>query len=236
MLVQGDANGAAAAANTPTVTPFGAAFYGGPPNNKTHNGPKNHQHTHNDKCAEDEPSPDDAPLFSSSSSSPPPPYYVYGEWQMGFIHVGAVLFGTLLRAATLPSALALAVYWVRSDSSNYNSSSSYDSRNRSASVKHADTIDILSQSLRKMSTTTTTFDHSSSSSSLQFSWHFFGSFFLALVLTSFLLAVVSLVLDLSSKWFLLGRRTIGPHPWDKDSYCQRWQVHGLGYARVCIKV
>jgi len=251
VLVQGDANGAAADANTPTITPFGVAFYRGQHNNdKNNNEHKNHQHHHNDK---------------SPQGAPSAPYHVYGEWQMGCVHVGAVLLGTLLRAATLPSALALAVYWVHSSSTddnvrgnggtsyydninydNYDSSSSstsnYDSSsgnydessNSSASGMHTDTRDILSQSLRKMSTARI-FDQSSSSSSLHFSWHFLGSFFLALVLVSFLLAVVSLVIDVGAKWCLLGRRTIGPHPWDKDSYCQRWQVYFRFEACSCLK-
>jgi len=234
VLVEGDANGAAADANTPTITPFGAAFYR-VKNSKNHvknNPPKNFYH-------------DDDPL-----SSTPPPYYVYGEWQVGCLHVGAVLLGTLLRAATLPSALSLAVYWVRNSSSDHGSlssssstwsdsggsSSSYD-RSRYddddddssalSSAPDESRSDFFNHVLRRMSTSTT-LEHpspSSSSSMLHFSCHFLGSFFLALALVSFLVAVLSLAIDVSAKWLLIGRRTSGPHPWDKDSYCQRWQVN-----------
>jgi hypothetical protein len=38
-------------------------------------------------------------------------------------------------------------------------------------------------------------------------------------------AMICLAVDVGAKWALLGRRTAGPHPWDTDSYCQRWQLY-----------
>lgn len=35
----------------------------------------------------------------------------------------------------------------------------------------------------------------------------------------------SLLIDVLSKWLLLGRRKPGVYPWDKSSYCQRWQMY-----------
>jgi len=35
----------------------------------------------------------------------------------------------------------------------------------------------------------------------------------------------SLLIDVCSKWLILGRRKAGVYPWDKSSYCQRWQVY-----------
>jgi serine acetyltransferase len=54
--------------------------------------------------------------------------------------------------------------------------------------------------------------------------------FLIVLIPSFVLtftvnALLCLMLDVGSKWVLLGRRTAGPHPWDQDSYCQRWQLY-----------
>jgi hypothetical protein len=36
---------------------------------------------------------------------------------------------------------------------------------------------------------------------------------------------VSLVIDVAAKWAILGRRQKGTYPWDKSSYCQRWQIY-----------
>jgi len=44
-------------------------------------------------------------------------------------------------------------------------------------------------------------------------------------LTFFLNDLFCLMVDVSSKWILLGRRTVGPHAWDQTSYCQRWQLY-----------
>ena len=54
--------------------------------------------------------------------------------------------------------------------------------------------------------------------------------FLLVLIPSFALTFVvndlfCLMVDVGSKWVLLGRRTAGPHAWDQDSYCQRWQLY-----------
>ena len=37
--------------------------------------------------------------------------------------------------------------------------------------------------------------------------------------------ILSLVVDIAAKWLILGRRQKGTYPWDKSSYCQRWQMY-----------
>ncbi|MBX2804236.1 MAG: AMP-binding protein [Myxococcales bacterium] len=39
------------------------------------------------------------------------------------------------------------------------------------------------------------------------------------------LASAMLAASVASKWWLLGRRVPGAHPWDASPYCQRWKVH-----------
>ena len=41
----------------------------------------------------------------------------------------------------------------------------------------------------------------------------------------FLFGITSLIIDIAAKWLILGRRQPGVYPWDKSSYCQRWQVY-----------
>lgn len=37
-------------------------------------------------------------------------------------------------------------------------------------------------------------------------------------------AILALVLIVGAKWSLMGRRSPGSYDWDKNSYCQRWQI------------
>jgi hypothetical protein len=37
-----------------------------------------------------------------------------------------------------------------------------------------------------------------------------------------------------TKWIIIGRRRDGRYPWDKSSYCQRWQIH-LALSRFIYK-
>ena len=65
--------------------------------------------------------------------------------------------------------------------------------------------------------------------------------FLIVLIPSFALtftvnALFCLMVDVSSKWLLLGRRTVGPHAWDQDSYCQRWQLYLTVGSNVRSKV
>lgn len=36
---------------------------------------------------------------------------------------------------------------------------------------------------------------------------------------------LALVVDIGSKWYLIGRRLPGNYAWDESDYCQRWQLH-----------
>ncbi|MEM9369284.1 MAG: phosphopantetheine-binding protein [Planctomycetota bacterium] len=38
-------------------------------------------------------------------------------------------------------------------------------------------------------------------------------------------ALAALVQTVLVKWTLVGQRTVGKHPWDVSSYCQRWKIH-----------
>ena len=39
------------------------------------------------------------------------------------------------------------------------------------------------------------------------------------------LCLFVLLIDITGKWILLGRRKAGAYPWDDSSYCQRWQMY-----------
>lgn len=39
------------------------------------------------------------------------------------------------------------------------------------------------------------------------------------------LTVLALIIDIGSKWALIGRRKHGAYSWDISSYCQRWKLH-----------
>lgn len=37
--------------------------------------------------------------------------------------------------------------------------------------------------------------------------------------------LVALLVEITAKWLILGRRTVGMFSWDSSSYCQRWQLY-----------
>jgi len=41
----------------------------------------------------------------------------------------------------------------------------------------------------------------------------------------FVFGLSALLVDIAAKWAILGRRQPGLYPWDKSSYCQRWQLY-----------
>jgi hypothetical protein len=49
--------------------------------------------------------------------------------------------------------------------------------------------------------------------------------FLAFVPLHLVMCITALLVDIGGKWLLLGRRKVGEYPWDKSSYCQRWQLY-----------
>jgi acetyltransferase-like isoleucine patch superfamily enzyme len=52
--------------------------------------------------------------------------------------------------------------------------------------------------------------------------YIFAVAFLSVLYT--LLSLFSLLIVITAKWILLGRRKPGSYDWDKSSYCQRWQI------------
>jgi acetyltransferase-like isoleucine patch superfamily enzyme len=52
----------------------------------------------------------------------------------------------------------------------------------------------------------------------------FGLFscFMSLLIT--VQSFIALLIVIAAKWILLGRRTPGDHSWDREPYCQRWQI------------
>ncbi|KAJ3030794.1 hypothetical protein HDV00_008707 [Rhizophlyctis rosea] len=55
--------------------------------------------------------------------------------------------------------------------------------------------------------------------------------FAAVSLSFTFLSVLSLLIEIAAKWSIFGRRQVGKHNWDEDSYCQRWQIY-LAVTRV----
>ncbi|CAE7636081.1 unnamed protein product [Symbiodinium microadriaticum] len=53
----------------------------------------------------------------------------------------------------------------------------------------------------------------------------FHTLLVAFVPIFLLMSVGALLFDIAMKWALLGRRKQGAYPWDKSSYCQRWQMY-----------
>jgi hypothetical protein len=51
---------------------------------------------------------------------------------------------------------------------------------------------------------------------------FIASFFIAILTVQ---GVMCLIWVIISKWIIIGRREPGSYDWDKNSYCQRWQLH-----------
>lgn len=49
--------------------------------------------------------------------------------------------------------------------------------------------------------------------------------FMAFVPIHLFMCIVALLVDITGKWLLLGRRKQGEYPWDRSSYCQRWQLY-----------
>ncbi|KAK3952976.1 hypothetical protein QBC32DRAFT_388932 [Pseudoneurospora amorphoporcata] len=52
----------------------------------------------------------------------------------------------------------------------------------------------------------------------------FGFFAAIFAVFNTFLALLSLMITISAKWILLGRRQPGTHSWDLSPYCQRWQL------------
>jgi hypothetical protein len=53
----------------------------------------------------------------------------------------------------------------------------------------------------------------------------FGFIALCFIVVLNLQAFFALIWVVLTKWIIIGRRRDGRYPWDKSSYCQRWQIH-----------
>mmetsp|Transcript_13562 Transcript_13562/g.16433 ORF Transcript_13562/g.16433 Transcript_13562/m.16433 type:complete len:204 (-) Transcript_13562:687-1298(-) len=57
-----------------------------------------------------------------------------------------------------------------------------------------------------------------------------------------LLCAFALLIDIGSKWVIIGKRLPGNYSWDKNSYIQRWQIHlavqsfrqSIGYGKFGV--
>ncbi|KAJ7230643.1 acetyl-CoA synthetase-like protein [Mycena pura] len=62
----------------------------------------------------------------------------------------------------------------------------------------------------------------------------YGFVAIAFVIVLNIQAFLAFFWVVSTKWMVIGRRRDGRYPWDKSSYCQRWQLH-LTLSRVLHK-
>ncbi|KAK3367630.1 hypothetical protein B0H63DRAFT_535641 [Podospora didyma] len=65
----------------------------------------------------------------------------------------------------------------------------------------------------------------------------FGLFTSCLSVIITLQSMFAMVVVITAKWILLGRRELGNYSWDESSYCQRWQVYLAieGLRRHCFR-
>lgn len=62
---------------------------------------------------------------------------------------------------------------------------------------------------------------------------FMGAFiacYIACIPTIFGWNILALIIDISAKWLIIGRRKPGSYNWDESSYCQRWQMYLTSHA------
>eukprot|EP01038_Epipyxis_sp_PR26KG_P009637 gene9637-12976_t len=49
--------------------------------------------------------------------------------------------------------------------------------------------------------------------------------FLIYIPVNIIMSMTALGIDIGAKWAIMGKRKEGSYPWDKSSYCQRWQLY-----------
>ncbi|KMQ47251.1 Bacterial transferase hexapeptide repeat [Trichophyton rubrum] len=53
---------------------------------------------------------------------------------------------------------------------------------------------------------------------------FYAAFTVVVGVVTLMQAAIAMEIKIAAKWMILGRRQEGFYPWDRSSYCQRWQI------------
>jgi len=56
-------------------------------------------------------------------------------------------------------------------------------------------------------------------------YYYFAYFLACFAVISTVVSFSTVLIDITAKWLLVGRRQPGEYGWDQNSYCQRWQLY-----------